>query len=103
MNRGSIGRRLTKLEAARLVEPVILHFEDGNKTPMTIAGTAKNFFRLVSAMGEYGRPGAVLQGALLELDLLRRAARIEGGSGELFSLVQALIRGPVPDDPEPQL
>ncbi len=78
MNRGLV-TRLTKLEATRLVDPVILHFEGGRKTPVTIAGTAKNFCRLKSAMKEYGRPGTLLR-------------------GPLFSLLRALVRGPVPDD-----
>lgn len=103
MNRGSIGRRLAKLEAARHVDPLILHFEDGNKTPMTIAGSAKNFFRLVEAIADYNRPGTLLQGALFELDLLRRATHIEGRSAQLFALAQALVKGPAPKNLQPEI
>jgi hypothetical protein len=96
-------RRLTKLETARLVEPVILYFTDGNKTPMTIAGTTKNFFRLCGAMEEYGRPGGLLRGPLLQLYLVRRAVRIEGTGAEAFLLLQALLQGPVtPNNPNPE-
>lgn len=98
MNRGAIVRRLAKLEEARRVDPVVLHFEDWNKTPMRIDGSAKNFRRLMSVMEEYHRPGVRrMQGALLELDLVRRAARIEGPSASLFSLLQSIAQDPVPD------
>ena len=43
MNR-SLSARLAKLEAARRVDPVILHFEDGNKTPMAVNLTLSGLF-----------------------------------------------------------
>jgi len=97
MDRRAVERRLTKLEAKLGAHPIILHFADGNKTPMTIAGTARNFFRLVAAIDKEWPE--IPRSVLLELDLLRRAIRIEGCNAQLFYLAQALIQGPVSDDP----
>lgn len=101
-SRSAIGRRLSKLEDAKRVDPVVLHFNDGNKTPMTIAGTASNFFRLVGAIKDYRRPGQLIRGVLLQLDLVRRAVHIEGRNAQLFGLAQALVKGPVPYNQQPK-
>jgi hypothetical protein len=73
---------------------------EGNKTPMIIAGTAKNCFRMMGAIDKHWPE--VSRDVLFELDLVRRATRIEGRSAQLFYLARALIRGPVPDDPDRQ-
>jgi hypothetical protein len=87
MNR-SLSARLAKLEAARLVEPIILHFDDGKtRMPMIIQGTVKNFFRIVDAIPAYNNASPrFMRGVFLALYLLCRAARIEGRSAQLFSL-----------------
>ena len=100
MDRRAVLRRLTAIEAELLPTEIILHSTDGHKTPYKIAGTAKNFFRLVKAMEEYGRPGTLLYGPLLQLDFVKYAVRIEGENAQLFYLLQALVQGPVPDTPE---
>ena len=86
----SLSARLAKLEAVRSVHPITLYFENG--APITINGTAKNFFRIVTALTE--------RQPLSDLGLLRRAARIEGASAQLFALAQALAKGPAPDSPQ---
>jgi hypothetical protein len=106
MNR-SLSARLAKLEAARLVEPIILHFDDGKtKTPMIIQGAVKNFLRIVDAIPAYNNASPrFMRGVFLDLYLLCRAARIEGRSAQLFSLARALALGPAPtpDDPNPEV
>jgi hypothetical protein len=99
MNR-NLRARLARLEEAHRVDPVVLHFADTNEPPLTISGTAKNFFRLIAALGDNDHPPQLLRDTLFQLDGLRNAVRIEGRSAQLFSLAQALAIGPAPDNPQ---
>lgn len=93
----SLRERVTKLEELLRIDPLVLHFTDVDEEPMTFAGTARSFFRIMTAMDN---PQAS-QEAQLQLDGLRRAERIEGRSAQLFYLGKALAMGPAPDS-EPQ-
>lgn len=92
-------RRLEKL--SQIDANLVLTFPDGKQT--RISGSARQFFRLAKLLPDPETPGKTRTArsfslAEQELDSLRRAVRIEGGSAQQFGLLQALVLGPAGEE-----
>jgi hypothetical protein len=94
--------RIRRLEQLSQIDAnIVLTFADGQQTRML--GSARHFFRMVNHLPDPEAFSAPRPGSLTiaehDLDSLRRAVRIEGGSSQLFALLQAILLGPVGETP----
>ena len=97
--------RIAELEAQRSVlrSGLVLTLKDGSER--TIAGTARQFFRLVKLMmceeeedietADILFPGKQLALAKADLCDIERATAMEGESAQMFGLLAALAKGPM--------